>query len=88
MRTPEFDKVVKHSRERWLRAASEDANYEYLKAREELMTQLLKVMADHKLDAIVHKAVEHQPTLIADGIRKAIDGLTTIEEVLRVTAVH
>ena len=25
-------------------------------------------MADHKLDAIVHKAVEHQPTLIKDGI--------------------
>ena len=32
------------------------------------MTNLLKVMADHKLDAIVHKAVEHQPTLIKDGI--------------------
>ena len=30
--------------------------------------QLLKVMADHRLDAIVHKAVEHQPTLIKDGI--------------------
>jgi len=29
---------------------------------------LLKVMADHKLDAIVHKAVEHQPTLIKDGV--------------------
>ncbi len=25
-------------------------------------------MADHRLDAIVHKAVEHQPTLIKDGI--------------------
>ena len=25
-------------------------------------------MADKKLDAIVHKAVEHQPTLIKDGI--------------------
>lgn len=68
VRAPEFDKVIKHARERWLRAASEDANYEYLKAREELMTDLLKVMADHKLDAVVHKAVEHQPTLIADGI--------------------
>ena len=32
------------------------------------MTDLLKVMADHRLDAIVHKAVEHQPTLIRDGI--------------------
>jgi len=68
VRSPDFERVVKHSRERWLRASSEEANYEYLKAREELMTQLLGVMADHKLDAIVHKAVEHQPTLIADGI--------------------
>jgi Asp-tRNA(Asn)/Glu-tRNA(Gln) amidotransferase A subunit family amidase len=32
------------------------------------MTLFLKVMADHKLDAIVHKAVEHPPTLIKDGI--------------------
>jgi Asp-tRNA(Asn)/Glu-tRNA(Gln) amidotransferase A subunit family amidase len=67
-RSPEFEKVVKHSRERWMRAPSEDASYQYLKGREELMTELLKVMADHKLDAIVHKAVEHQPTLITDGI--------------------
>jgi Asp-tRNA(Asn)/Glu-tRNA(Gln) amidotransferase A subunit family amidase len=68
LRSANFEKVVKHSRERWQRAPSEEANYEYLKAREELMTQLLKLMADHRLDAIVHKAVEHQPTLIADGI--------------------
>jgi amidase len=26
------------------------------------------VMADNKLDAIVHKTAEHQPTLIKDGI--------------------
>ena len=32
------------------------------------MTNLLKVMADNQLDAIVHKAVEHQPTLIKDGV--------------------
>jgi amidase len=31
------------------------------------MTDMLKLMADHRLDAIVHKAVEHQPTLIKDG---------------------
>jgi amidase len=41
---------------------------EYLQAREELMINILKVMADNKLDAIVHKSVEHQPTLIKDGI--------------------
>ncbi len=68
MRNPEFEKVTKRSRERWLRAPSEEANYEYLKAREQLLNNLLKVMADHKLDAIVHKAVEHQPTLIRDGV--------------------
>jgi Asp-tRNA(Asn)/Glu-tRNA(Gln) amidotransferase A subunit family amidase len=42
--------------------------YEYMEAREELMVSFMKVMADHQLDAIVHKTVEHQPTLIRDGI--------------------
>ena len=32
------------------------------------MINIFKVMADNKLDAIVHKSVEHQPTLIKDGI--------------------
>ncbi len=41
---------------------------DYLQAREELMFTVLKVMADNRLDAIVHKTVEHQPTLIKDGI--------------------
>ena len=63
-----YGEVVKGSRERWSRAPSNEANYEYLKAREELMTNLLQVMAEHRLDAIVHKAVEHQPTLIKDGV--------------------
>jgi Asp-tRNA(Asn)/Glu-tRNA(Gln) amidotransferase A subunit family amidase len=50
-------------------APSDAARYgEYLKAREQLMINILKVMADHQLDAIVHKTVEHQPTLIRDGI--------------------
>jgi len=68
MNAPVFEKVVKRSRERWMRRASEEAHYEYLKAREQLMNNLLTVMADHRLDAIVHKAVEHQPTLIKDGV--------------------
>lgn len=68
MDTPEFQKVVKRSRDRWSRSASDDAHYEYLKARTELMTLVLQVMADHRLDAIVHKSVEHQPTLIKDGV--------------------
>ena len=37
-------------------------------ARDELMIQVMKVMADNQLDAIVHKSVEHTPTLIKDGI--------------------
>ena len=41
---------------------------EYVQAREELMISVLKVMAENKLDAIVHKSVEHQPTLSKDGI--------------------
>jgi amidase len=63
-----FSKVVKRSRDRFNRLSDDNAHYEYLKARDALMTRLLKVMADNKLDAIVHKAVEHQPTLIKDGL--------------------
>jgi Asp-tRNA(Asn)/Glu-tRNA(Gln) amidotransferase A subunit family amidase len=67
-KSPDFEKVVKGSRDRWNRTAPATAHYEYLKARDELLTNMLKVMADHKLDAIAHKAVEHQPTLIKDGV--------------------
>jgi Asp-tRNA(Asn)/Glu-tRNA(Gln) amidotransferase A subunit family amidase len=41
---------------------------EFLQAREQLTFAVFKVMADNKLDAIVHKSVEHQPTFIKDGI--------------------
>jgi Asp-tRNA(Asn)/Glu-tRNA(Gln) amidotransferase A subunit family amidase len=67
-RSPDFAKVVRHSQERWKRSSDATRHYESLKAQDELMTNLLKVMADHRLDAIVHKAVEHQPTLIKDGV--------------------
>src|SRR5439155_4272113 len=39
----------------------------YLQARDELAVTIAKVMVDNKLDAIVHKSVEHQPTYIKDG---------------------
>ena len=42
----------------------------YLQARHQLMVNLLKVMADHHLDAIVHKSVEHQPIRISEGTRR------------------
>jgi Asp-tRNA(Asn)/Glu-tRNA(Gln) amidotransferase A subunit family amidase len=69
LRSPNFAKVRKGSQERLTRAPNHQAHYGYLRARDELMTRMLKVMADHNLDAIVHKAVEHQPTLIRDGVR-------------------
>jgi Asp-tRNA(Asn)/Glu-tRNA(Gln) amidotransferase A subunit family amidase len=46
----------------------EQKHYEYLVAREKLMTSLLKLMADNKLDAVVHKSTEHQPNRIEDAI--------------------
>src|SRR5262247_4458263 len=66
--SPDFAKVVKRSQERFKRKPDAAKHYESLRAQDELMTLFLKVMADHRLDAIVHKAVEHQPTLIKDGI--------------------
>jgi len=67
--SPEFAKVSRNAQNRM--KASQDAtkHYQALRAREELMTNLLKAMADHRLDAIVHKAVEHQPTLISEGLK-------------------
>jgi len=66
--SPDFAKVVKRSQERFKRKPDAMKHYESLRAQDELMTNFLKIMADHKLDAIVHKAVEHQPTLIKDGV--------------------
>jgi Asp-tRNA(Asn)/Glu-tRNA(Gln) amidotransferase A subunit family amidase len=66
--SPDFAKVVKRSQDRFKRQPDGAKHYESLRAQDELMTIFLKVMADHKLDAIVHKAVEHQPTLIRDGV--------------------
>jgi amidase len=68
LRSPDFDKVVRYAQDR-LRATSDVARHQrYLVARDQLMISLSKVMADNKLDAIVYKSMEHQPTLIKDGI--------------------
>jgi Asp-tRNA(Asn)/Glu-tRNA(Gln) amidotransferase A subunit family amidase len=68
MASPLFEKVTNSGRNRWQKTQPDGAYGEYLAARELLMTRMLAVMADHRLDAIVHKAVEHTPTLIADGV--------------------
>jgi amidase len=66
--SPDFAKVVPRSQNRFKRNPDTAKHYESLRAQDELMINFLKVMADNGLDAIVHKAVEHQPTLIKDGI--------------------
>lgn len=68
MASPLFAETCHGVQERWNTKQADGAYGEYLIARDALMTQFLKVMADHRLDAIVHKAVEHQPTLIKDGV--------------------
>jgi Asp-tRNA(Asn)/Glu-tRNA(Gln) amidotransferase A subunit family amidase len=68
MASPLFAKVVNSVRRRWNAPTSAEQQLAYARARETLMINVLKVMADHRLDAIVHKAVEHQPTLIKDGV--------------------
>jgi Asp-tRNA(Asn)/Glu-tRNA(Gln) amidotransferase A subunit family amidase len=65
---PDFAKVTKRAQDRFKRIPDPAKHYESLRAQDQLMTNFLQVMADHKLDAIVHKTVEHQPTLIKDGI--------------------
>jgi len=67
--SPLFHELRAATRERWFQKTETRAMYESLAARDMLMINMLKAMADHQLDAIVHKAVEHQPTLIADGLR-------------------
>lgn len=66
--SPLFEKLLKPTRDRWLRPAPEEAYDASLRARAALMTNVLKAMADHRLDALVHNAIEHQPTLIRDGV--------------------
>ena len=63
-----FREVVHYAQER-LKAPSDGMrHYQSLLAQDELMTNVLKVMADNKLDAIVYKSIEHQPTLLKDGL--------------------
>jgi amidase len=70
--SPDIGKVIPAPKAaQWAKGArvSDAAKFgEYLVAREQLMINVMKVMADNKLDAIVHKSVEHQPTLIKDGL--------------------
>ncbi len=75
-KSPDYEKVFPWARMRANIAApgadfqtNETRYYTYLLARQDMMISVMKLMADHRLDAIVYKTVEHQPTLIADGIK-------------------
>src|SRR5688572_18922396 len=68
LQSPDFAKVNQISKTRLQVPLDAQRHYEYLKARDALMVAVMKVMADERLDAIVHKTVEHQPTLIKDGV--------------------
>jgi len=65
--SPEYAKVIR-GQTASIRTGGMAEYYESLAAREELLINILKVMADNRLDAIVHKTVEHQPTLISEGL--------------------
>ena len=64
----DFPQVFRYARNRLTAFTDAERHGRSVVAREKLMTNFLKVMADNELDAIVYKAVEHQPTLIADGV--------------------
>ena len=69
LESPAFDKLYPPTQRRVGRPRGSDAQiryYEYLEARDELMLHLLKMMADHQLDAIVHKSVEHEPPFLVE----------------------
>jgi amidase len=54
-------------------------------AREQLLMVVLKVMADNRLDAIVHRSVEHSPSLIEEGLNppyKNMDGAIRLNTML------
>lgn len=70
--SPDIGKLIPPSKAaQWAKDAPRPdmARYgEFVAARDQLMINVMKVMADHKLQAIVHKSVEHQPTLIKEGL--------------------
>jgi Asp-tRNA(Asn)/Glu-tRNA(Gln) amidotransferase A subunit family amidase len=69
--SPDADKIFPPTKAALWKAAPGEPDLvkygQYLAARNQLTINLMKAMADNRLDAIVHKSVEHQPTLIKDG---------------------
>jgi amidase len=67
--SPEFAKVYPQTQER-LKGTFDppwQEYYKYLLARQELLSNVLKVMADNKLDALIYKTMEGTPPRIKKG---------------------
>jgi amidase len=78
---PGFDKVLARGRN-ISDPIDERKYYEHLQAREELMFNVLKVMADNRLDAIVYKSIEHQPQFLSKGPNAPNPGVPTLSTFL------
>lgn len=78
---PGFDKVLARGRTIG-DPIDERKYYEHLQAREELMFNVLKVMADNRLDAIVYNSIENQPVLLSKGPFAPNPGVPTLSTFL------
>ncbi|MDP9037706.1 MAG: amidase family protein [Acidobacteriota bacterium] len=71
-KNPDVVKILPYTKEQtWEKPAPppDPAKYaRFIVARDKLAYQLWNLMAENRLDAIVFKTVEHQPTLIKDGL--------------------
>ena len=77
-KSPDVGKIIPPSKAaRWASdAAPPDpvAYMDHVLARDQLVMNVMQVMADNRLDTIVHKSVEHQPTLIKDAMNPPYTG--------------
>jgi Asp-tRNA(Asn)/Glu-tRNA(Gln) amidotransferase A subunit family amidase len=72
-RHPEMDKAIPPTKATQWRTPQPATDWtrwgQYVQAREQLTINIAKVMADNRLDAIVHKTVEVPPIPIAEGMK-------------------
>jgi Asp-tRNA(Asn)/Glu-tRNA(Gln) amidotransferase A subunit family amidase len=78
---PRFDKVLMRGKN-IAEPIDERKYYEHLQAREQLMFNVLKVMADNRVDAIVYKSIELQPQMISQGPDAPNPGVPTLSTFL------
>ena len=69
LNSPDFELVMARAKHQWRNKPSEQDHYASLRARESLLISTLNLIKSKNLDAIVIKSVEHQPTLIEDGLK-------------------